>query len=461
MTRLLFPEIVPTEANAKELLALLDRLVRSPQFLRAPRLQELLVYIGKQSIVEGRRELHEQEIGCSVFGRRSDYDTSHDNIVRVNATEMRKRLENYFATDGSDEPWILEVPRGGYTPVFSRRISLSATTDVDRQSDHVSTVTTVVPELSIPSQVNPNSMRPPECNRLSRRTLMGIIFALTGIVITACILCSFLLLKNRTMRLQMHGWQATPTLRSFWGNFLGSDRDTDIILADTSFALEEDILKISIPLSDYLNYAYKRLPQNISPDTRSALEATLSRNNGSISDFRAARRILMLDPLSASTRLRFARDYTPDFLKHNNVILIGSRKSNPWVDLFQDQSEFVIGYDAALYQIGVKNLHPVSGEPQFYPEPQDPSTNVGYGIIAFLPNIGQEGNALLIEGTDSQATEAAGEFVTNEESMSSLKRQMNVSKFPYFQVLLKTSRLSGTPFTAQILAVRTFSGHNR
>lgn len=158
MTRLLFPEIVPTEANAKELLALLDRLVRSPQFLRAPRLQELLVYIGKQSIVEGRRELHEQEIGCSVFGRRSDYDTSHDNIVRVNATEMRKRLENYFATDGSDEPWILEVPRGGYTPVFSRRISLSATTDVDRQSDHVSTVTTVVPELSIPSQVNPNSM---------------------------------------------------------------------------------------------------------------------------------------------------------------------------------------------------------------------------------------------------------------------------------------------------------------
>ena len=47
MTRLLFPEIIPIEANPKELLALLDRLVRSPEFLRAPRLQELLVYIGK------------------------------------------------------------------------------------------------------------------------------------------------------------------------------------------------------------------------------------------------------------------------------------------------------------------------------------------------------------------------------------------------------------------------------
>jgi hypothetical protein len=225
--------------------------------------------------------------------------------------------------------------------------------------------------------------------------------------------------------------------------------------------LEEDILKTQIPLGDYLNYVYKGLPQAASPDTRSALDAILSRNNGSISDFRAARRILMLDPLSSSTRLRFARDYTPDFLKHNNVILIGSRKSNPWVDLFQDQLEFVIGYDAALVQTGVRNLHPQSHEPEFYPEPRDPGTNVGYGIIAFLPNVGEEGNALLIEGTDSQATEAAGEFVTNEESIASLKRQLNVDKLPYFQVLLKTSRLSGTPFTAQILAVRTYPGRKR
>ena len=459
MTRLLIPEIVPTEANAKELLALLDRLVRSPQFLRAPRLQELLVYVGRQSILAGRRDIHEQEIGCSVFRRRPNYDTSHDNIVRVNATEVRKRLESYFATDGAEEPWVLEIPRGGYSPVFTRRVS--SATDADRQSEQVAVSEPVLPELSISADAIPMRLQPPVRNRLSRRTLQGIILGLSGVVIAVCTLCGFLLLKDRALRQRIHVWQATPTLRSFWGNFLADGRDTDVILADTSFALEEDILKTQIPLGDYLNYAYKGLPPSISSDTRSALEAILSRNNGSISDFRAARRILMLDPLSTSTRLRFARDYTPDFLKHNNVILIGSRKSNPWVDLFQDRLEFVIGYDTALYQVGVRNLHPRSGEPQFYPEPQDPATNVGYGIIAFLPNVGQEGNALLIGGTDSQATEAAGEFVTNEESMASLKRQMDIDNLPYFQVLLKTSRLSGTPFTAQILAVRTYPGRNR
>ena len=108
-------------ADAQERLALLNRISRSPQLRRASRLRELLLYIGKQSIELGKTELHEQEIGTAVFGRPPHYDTSQDNIVRVNATELRKRLESYFATDGSDEVWVLEIPRGGYSPVFSRR----------------------------------------------------------------------------------------------------------------------------------------------------------------------------------------------------------------------------------------------------------------------------------------------------------------------------------------------------
>ena len=209
-----------------------------------------------------------------------------------------------------------------------------------------------------------------------------------------------------------------PNPSFFWGTFFGNAGETDVILADTSFALEEEILKTSIPLSDYLNYGYKHLPEDgrISPDTKNALDLVLSRNNGSISDFRAARRILMLDPFSSSTQLRFARDYTPDTLKRDNVILIGSRKSNPWVDFFQDRLEFVMGFDSNLHQSGVQNLHPKPGEPQFYAEPQDPATNVGYGVVAFLPNVGPTGNALIIEGTDSQATEAAGEFVTTRRT---------------------------------------------
>ena len=142
------------------------------------------------------------------------------------------------------------------------------------------------------------------------------------------------------------------------------------------------------------------------------------------------------------------------------MILIGSRKSNPWVDFFQDQLDFTIGYDSNLHQTGVQNLHPKTGEPQFYPEPEDPRTNVGYGVIAYLPNIGQTGDALIIEGTDSQATEAAGEFATNEESMAALKSRFNSKTFPYFQVLLKTSRLKRNPLHGADHHTENLSGTN-
>jgi hypothetical protein len=450
--RLTAPEIDPSGTEVDEWLALLDRVSRSPQLRRASRLREFLLYLGRQSVAKGRTDLHEQEIGCSVFGRPAHYDTSQDNIVRVNATELRKRLENYFATDGAHEAWVLEIPRGGYSPVFSRRaVSVLTTPQSSNGHASVSLESSSALEVPIPEIAEARAVQP-----AAKRPLV-----LASIIAGLCIACGFLFWQNRLLRQQMHSWQTMPALRSFWGSFLGGDKETDVVLADTSFALEEDILKTSIPLSDYLNYGYRHLAEGegISSDTKNAVDLILSRNNGSISDFRAVRRILMLDPFSSFVRLRFARDYTPDLLKRDNVILIGARKSNPWVDFFQDQLEFMVGYDVNLQQNSVQNLHPKPGESQFYLEPKDAAT--GYGVVAFLPNIGQTGDALIIAGTDSQATEAATEFVTNEKSMASLQRELNSKTFPYFQLLLKTSRLSGTPFTAQIVTLRTYPGQTR
>ena len=66
-------------------------------------------------------EIHEQEIGQKVFGRSPEYDTNADNVVRVTASQVRKKLEQYFASDGASEPVILEIPKGQYTPVFFDR----------------------------------------------------------------------------------------------------------------------------------------------------------------------------------------------------------------------------------------------------------------------------------------------------------------------------------------------------
>lgn len=111
-----------TEAPAVEACwALLERIGASPGLRRAPRLREFLDYVARRSLHDGCMQIHEQEIGIAVFGRPDTYDTSVDNIVRANATELRKRIEAYFESEGAHETLIVDIPRGSYVPVFRFR----------------------------------------------------------------------------------------------------------------------------------------------------------------------------------------------------------------------------------------------------------------------------------------------------------------------------------------------------
>ena len=67
-------------AQARELL---HRVSSSPQFQKSKRLRELLLYLGQRALKDPDCILREQEIGVDVLGRPSDYDTSHDTLVRV------------------------------------------------------------------------------------------------------------------------------------------------------------------------------------------------------------------------------------------------------------------------------------------------------------------------------------------------------------------------------------------
>jgi len=66
----------------------------------------------------------EIEIAAEVFKRGNGFDPSQDSMVRVYAHNLRQKLQQYYATDGSDEPRQLTIPKGEY------RIAL-----VDREPD--------------------------------------------------------------------------------------------------------------------------------------------------------------------------------------------------------------------------------------------------------------------------------------------------------------------------------------
>lgn len=102
--------------------ALVARILASPEFRRAARLRGFLNYVVEQKLAGRSEEVTETLIGHRVFERRAAYNPGEDSIVRTEARTLRQRLGSYFATSGADEPIILEIPRGGYLPVFRPRL---------------------------------------------------------------------------------------------------------------------------------------------------------------------------------------------------------------------------------------------------------------------------------------------------------------------------------------------------
>jgi hypothetical protein len=97
----------------------LDRVLASPHFRNSKRCQALLRF-ATESVLEGQPDdLREKIIGAKVFGRAAAYDTAHDAVVRNVATEVRRRLAQYYLEDGHERELRIEFHSGSYLPTFT------------------------------------------------------------------------------------------------------------------------------------------------------------------------------------------------------------------------------------------------------------------------------------------------------------------------------------------------------
>jgi TolB-like protein len=96
----------------------LERVLSSAGFARNERLSRFLRFLVERHL-EGRDdELKESVIALEVFDRGSDHDPRLDSIVRTEAGRLRARLSEYYSGEGSADSLIIELPKGGYIPVF-------------------------------------------------------------------------------------------------------------------------------------------------------------------------------------------------------------------------------------------------------------------------------------------------------------------------------------------------------
>jgi adenylate cyclase len=96
----------------------LERILGSSGFVRNERLSLFLRFVVERRLEGCNQDLKETVIAVEVFGRSPGFDPKRDPIVRTEASRLRARLNEYYLNGGRTDSLIIDLPKGGYTPVF-------------------------------------------------------------------------------------------------------------------------------------------------------------------------------------------------------------------------------------------------------------------------------------------------------------------------------------------------------
>jgi hypothetical protein len=112
------PSITTEPVSWKAERAELQAVLQSHLFSRSPALTHLLSYLCEKTFAGESAQIKEYSVGLDVFDRRDSFDQDTDSIVRVQANRLRKRLSEYYASEGAAHPVRITIPVGQYIPVF-------------------------------------------------------------------------------------------------------------------------------------------------------------------------------------------------------------------------------------------------------------------------------------------------------------------------------------------------------
>jgi hypothetical protein len=96
----------------------MGRILAHPAFRNSVRSAKVLRYCIEQSLEGNGPHLKERTIGIEVFGRNPEYDTNQDTIVRAAASDVRRRIAQYYHEPGRETELAIDLPAFAYTPEF-------------------------------------------------------------------------------------------------------------------------------------------------------------------------------------------------------------------------------------------------------------------------------------------------------------------------------------------------------
>lgn len=422
----------PASLTSEQKRELVQRVLGSQLFSRSPAMRAFLLFITEHAISGQVGKLKEQTIGAEVLGRRPNYDPAEDNIVRVRAHELRGRLEKYFATEGSEEPVVITVPKGSYIPEFAPRHAAVPAAPPAPQP------------VALPAEKHePSPLR----------------YWLPWLAVLAVAVAASVGLTRYALRNNGRPVPASGAMRDFWGQFFDKpNQELKIVYADTSFALWQDLNNRTLNLGDYLSHNYLGLPGD-------RLDEVAARRATSPADITVSVHLATLAAeFGGQVNPQFARSANAEFFLRGNVVLIGSHRSNPWIEVYEPGLNFDLGQDPHTGAPLFRNRSPLPREASAYAIPAmldeegaEKEEFTSYGVVALLKGCGSRGRAVLDEGLNMQATQAGGDLLTDPQRLDTLLRSIGHkpgTTVTPFEVLFAITSLPGGYDNPKVIAYR-------
>ncbi|HEY3840628.1 MAG TPA: hypothetical protein VGL72_28845, partial [Bryobacteraceae bacterium] len=208
----------------------LERVLASEYFRNSKQAERLLRYLVSNSLDSHDDQLRERVIGEKVFGRPPKYDSNSDSIVRVWANHLRKRLAQYYDSEGKNSAIRFRMPPGSYRIEF-QALNIPVPAPVP--------ATTEEPATTVSQPVRSSALR-----------------IVSGIAAALALACGWLVFQNVQLRGQVHGVKAQPPLNLLWSRMFGGKLPAQLVLADSSLSLFQDLLHKPLSLQEYIQHRY-------------------------------------------------------------------------------------------------------------------------------------------------------------------------------------------------------------
>jgi adenylate cyclase len=107
--------------SADEIKGQLERILSNPEFAVPERDRAFLRYVVSEALAGRADKLKAYCIATEVFARSEAFDAQNDPVVRIEAGRLRRALERYYLVAGGADDIVIDMPKGGYRPTFTRR----------------------------------------------------------------------------------------------------------------------------------------------------------------------------------------------------------------------------------------------------------------------------------------------------------------------------------------------------